>query len=378
VGWIEELIGGCGGELSFRDFMELALYYPEHGYYSAEQPRYGRSGDFLTAPTASSWYSAVIGSWLARLATDSGRWTVVDLASGDGSFLSRLVEKTRTTSGPIFNRVVSVDRSASMRKIQAQRFNDLAVSIECHESLTSARKLVGPVFMHACELFDALPVHRVVAREEGLRELRVKVVEDRLEWSEGAVPGPVRDYLVCHRIELEPDQIAEVNLEARTAHHEALSAVGDEGVALTLDYGYPAQRLYNSRGRMGGTLACYRNHRMSRDPLEAPGQQDMTAHVNWDDLRLAASDAGWSEVGLWSLAELLIRAGLEQLVEERGLGMEADLDAATLTERQEIKRLLDPDGMGSDLKVLVQARGDIESVVRTSLGVAPESEESVG
>ena len=128
---------------------------------------------------------------------------------------------------------------------------------------------------------------------------------------------------------------------------------------LVLDYGYEARRLYDARGRAGGSLSTFSRHELGRDPLQAPGEVDLTAHVNWDDLRNAARGAGWTEIGLWPLAEFLIRSGLEQELESRGLGVEAELDAATVTARQEVKRLLDPEGMGSDLKMLVQANGDM-------------------
>lgn len=101
----------------------------------------------------------------------------------------------------------------------------------------------------------------------------------------------------------------------------------------------------------------------------APGEVDLTAHVNWDDLRVAASAAKWTEIELWPLAEFLIRSGLEQELESRGLGMEADLDATTVSARQEVKRLLDPEGMGSDLKMLVQAKGDMIEVARKVLSL---------
>ncbi len=88
-----------------------------------------------------------------------------------------------------------------------------------------------------------------------------------------------------------------------------------------------------------------------------PGEQDLTAHVNFDDLRLAASACGWEEIGLLPLAEFLVRAGIGRRLAEAGFGLDADLDAETLTARQEVRRLLDPEGMGSDLKMLIQGKG---------------------
>ncbi len=116
-------------------------------------------------------------------------------------------------------------------------------------------------------------------------------------------------------------------------------------------------------------MSTFRRHELGRDPLISPGEVDLTAHVNWDDLRGAAAAAGWEEIGLWPLAEFLVRAGIAEELEERGLGMEADLDATTITARQEVKRLLDPEGMGSDLKMLVQAKGEMIDIAQSVLSL---------
>jgi SAM-dependent MidA family methyltransferase len=212
-----------------------------------------------------------------------------------------------------------------------------------------------------------LPVHRVravggeVAGRSGpagqpeLRELWVGVEAGELAWIERPAPAALERYLAEHGVTLRPGQLAELNLEAAGLHRQLLELAGDVGVSVVLDYGYEARRLYDSRGRLGGSLACYHEHRLERDPLLRPGRQDITAHVNWDDLDRAADATGWQRVGLWPLAEMLLRGGLADIIESLGLGMEAELDAATVTERQELKRLLDPEGMGSDLKALVQA-----------------------
>jgi SAM-dependent MidA family methyltransferase len=140
-------------------------------------------------------------------------------------------------------------------------------------------------------------------------------------------------------------------------------------VVVILDYGYPARRLYNSRGRRGGSLVGYREHTLETDLLRDPGGQDLTAHVNWDDLEAVASSRGWGRVGVFSLAEFLVRAGIADAIDRAGLGEEAELDAETIMERQEIKRLLEPDGMGSDLKVLIIGRGDMARIASGSLTV---------
>ncbi len=355
-----------GGRITFREYMELALYHPRHGYYARGTVRQGRGGDYLTAPTASGWYAAVVARILDGLARSwGGALRVVDVASGDGSFLAALLAAWGGGPPPGWE-LLSVERSPAMRRVQEERFAGVAVTLAgAPEELELPQPM--PTVLHASELYDALPVHRVVKRPEGLRELMVRSGGSGLEWEEVPAPPRLSAYLHRHGIRLRDGQVAEINLEAGPLHRRLLGSAGAPGVALVLDYGYSARRLYDPRGRGSGSLACYHRHGLSRDPLHHPGEQDITAHVNWDDLRLAARDAGWREAALMPLAEFLIRGGMADLVEERGLGLEREPDAEALAERQEIKRLLDPDGMGSDLKVLLQATPDALPALRATL-----------
>ncbi len=355
-------ISARGGEIRFDVFMDLALNHEQYGYYASDTPRYGRSGDFLTAPTASHWYASVVARLCREISTGIGPLTLVDLASGDGSFINGVLN---ALDGSGVLKVVSIERSPSMRSQQQEKFKTRPVSI--HSSLSEAPKATGPVIVHASELYDALPVRRVIGVDSGLNEFWVGLDDDALVWRMKEADSEVFAYLDQHHISLVPDQIAEINLGAEKLHGEILDWAGDQAATLVLDYGYEARRLYNPRGRLQGSLACYREHILNRDPLSDPGQQDITAHVNWDDLRRAADSRKSSEVGLWPLAEFLMRAGLPEEIESRKLGMEADLTAAVMTERQEIKRLLDPEGMGSDLKVLVQASEAVHEAVAAAL-----------
>jgi SAM-dependent MidA family methyltransferase len=178
-------------------------------------------------------------------------------------------------------------------------------------------------------------------------------------------------YLDDHGVALDVDQVAELSLAAAALHERLLGRCGAAGIALVLEYGYPAARLYDSRGRRHGSLVAYRRHRPERDVLAAPGESDLTAHVNLDDLSRAARVAGWCEVATMPLAEALVRGGLGEVLEAEGLGPEAPLDARTVTARQEVKRLLDPDGMGSDLKLVVQATPSLAERVDKLLADGP-------
>jgi len=346
-----------GGAVPFDDFMELALYHPVHGYYSAKELRYGRGGDYLTAPTASDWYPSVIARSLTGVAAACGALRLIDLASGDGSFVAGVFEALGERVGEVLGEVVSVERSEAMRRRQRERLACLGVPVRWFPSAAEVEADRRPTVAHASELYDALPVARVVRRNGALRELWVEVSGGALGWRECAPRREVEGYFARHGVELDEGQIAEANLTAEYHHRGLLHTFGDDALCLVLDYGYEAHRLYDPRGRRGGSLTTFRRHRVGRDPFAEPGETDLTAHVNWNDLRNAGESAAWAEVGLWPLAEFLVRAGIGDELDARGLGKEADLDSATIAARQEIKRLLDPEGMGSDLKVLVQAKG---------------------
>lgn len=357
VSWMAHEIEKQGGAVPFDRFMELALYHPRHGYYSSAMPRYGRGGDYLTAPTASEWYPRVLARLLRRLAEGCGPLRLIDVAAGDGSFVAGVLEALGPAAASTLVETTAVERSPAMRRRISERLRGSAVSVV--EALTALRPRRTATVLHASELYDAQSVARAVGRAGGLAELWVAVAEGGLVWQERPPREEVEAYFAGHGIALEEGQIGEAGLGAAELHRLMLRAAAGSGLCLVLDYGYEARRLYDPRGRRGGSLATFAGHRIGRDPLETPGEIDLTAHVNWDDLRLAAKTEGWTELGLWPLAELLVRAGLAGELEARGLGMEAELDAATVSARQEVKRLLDPDGMGSDLKVLVQGRGEL-------------------
>lgn len=359
--WILREIRERGGEVGFRRFMELALYHPEHGYYASGRMPWGRDGDYLTAPTASGWYGATVAGLLREISIRTGdRFRLVDIAAGDGSFLTSLLAALGGDAVEVLSGVTAVERSAALRNRLEGRLEGAPVEGQVLDRLPDHGD--EPVVVHASELYDAMPVHLVERTAEGLLELTVVGTDAGLEWGRRNADADLEAYFLHHGVELADGQHAEINPAAESAHRELLETCR-KGVALILDYGYEAGRLYDPRGRRHGSLVSYREHEVGRDLLDSPGERDLTAHVNWDDLRIAATSRGWAEIGLMPLAEFLVRAGIAERVDEAGFGIEADLDATTVAARQEIKRLLDPDGMGSDLKMLIQGKGEMAEIV---------------
>jgi SAM-dependent MidA family methyltransferase len=365
---VDEIVAR-GGEVLFETFMDLALYHPRHGYYSSPMPPYGRDGDYLTAPTASPWYGTVLTRMLRRLGEMAGHSRLIDVASGDGMLVGRVLENLGIGACDVVAEVVSVEQSEPMRRRQIDRLPTTSIPVQVIGDITDIGAVSASTVIHASELYDALPAARVVGGSTDIEELTVAVSEGVLGWGRRPPREEVAQYFARHDVVLEEGQIAEANLNAESIHRDLLNTVGDNGLILILDYGYEAKRLYDPKGRRGGSLTTFHRHQLGRDPLDSPGEVDLTAHVNWDDLRTAATDGGWEEIGLWPLAEFLVRAGIAEELEERGLGIDAELDAETVSARQEVKRLLDPEGMGSDLKMLVQAKGEMVAVARKVLSL---------
>ena len=363
------------GRISFAEFMELALYHPEAGYYT--RPRAGAGpvgpgGDFLTAPTTSAVFARTLVRLLRALAAEAGEpLTYVELGAGEGLLMQHLLAAIGSDAKEVLRRAVAVEMSGWARR----RMRASCASVEAAGSIRDVSRPRGPVVLFASELYDAFPVHRVTMRRHGtalaLAEFYVEADSDgRLRWEHGEPSGPeIERYLAEHGVILEEGQVAEVRPRVRALHAEHLAWCGHDAVALVLDYGYPARQLYNPRGRRGGSLVGYRSHTLVDDVLADAGEVDLTAHVNFDDLENAAADAGWERGVLRPLGAFMAIHGAVALLPGAGRG--APLATEEWAELAAAKRLLTPTGMGSDLKVLAQGRGRLWQVYRSIAAPPP-------
>jgi len=356
------------GRVTFAEFMALALYHPTAGYYT--RPRAGPGpagvgGDFLTAPTTSPVFARTLERLLRALAAEAGEpLTLVELGAGEGLLLRRLLDALGSDARAVLRRVVAVEISAWARG----RARASSPSVEATGAIHDVSRPRGPVVLFASELYDAFPVHRVMMRRHGsalaLAEFFVEGEPDgRLRWEHGEPSGPeIERYLAEHGVILEEGQIAEVRPQVRALHAEHLAWCGHDALAFVLDYGYSARQLYNPRGRRQGSLVGYRAHALVEDVLADPGEVDLTAHVNFDDLENAAADAGWERGVLRPLGAFMAIHGAVELLP--GASRAAPLSAEEWAELAAAKRLLMPTGMGSDLKVLAQGRGRLWQLYR--------------
>ena len=347
------------GPVTVAEFMDLALYAPEVGYYARAAQRSGRTGDFFTSVDVGPVFGALLAERFASFwrSMGSARFDLVEAGAGNGR-LSRDILDAAARRHPDFYRAIAaqlVERSgparAAQRETLASHGPRLAYS---GEEVPSG--IDGVLF--ANELLDAFPVHLVEMGQSGLFEVYVDLESGRLVDRPGPLSTPARaEHLASAGVTLEAGARAEINLAA-TAWVAAAAARLRRGFLVLIDYGYEAAELY-SAARAGGTLATFHRHlvdapagRAAAGPawLVEPGSRDLTSHVDFTSVRHAAERAGLETVGITSQTRFLL-----DILDASPLV--AELSAPDrLAERLALKTLLMPGGLGSTLTVMVFAK----------------------
>ena len=344
------------GDLTFRDFVEVALYHPELGYYSRAASPVGKGGDYVTSPSLSPVFAFALGNLIREFISrnEGAVSSIVDIGCGDGSLLNALAAEAGSAAESI--RWFGVDRSLA-------RVTDQALANRSLRFVTSIDEVPrdGVQLFISNELFDALPFARLVMRGEHLHELWVTAAdEESFEWREYEAPAPYEYYFHERGIELVDGQFADLSLEWE-AFYGDLAARLERGLLVTFDYGYPGAQLFHSRVRRFGTAAAYSQQRVMRDLLSNPGGQDLTAHINFTDLERAGERHGLQTLFFDRQAKFLLANGITghplfTPVHEVGISSTEE-GLALIEAREEARRLVLPDGIGHDIRVLVQGKG---------------------
>jgi len=336
------------GPMTFARFMEIALYDPESGYYTANRATDeagtgpGRGGDFLTAPEGHPIFGWALARHLESVwvALDRpARFVVREHGAGTGALAAGILDGLRRADSPLLEaiRYQPVDAAAARLMALRRRLEDLGLADRLE--VFDPRPETGAVL--ANELLDALPVHRVEGTAGGdLLERFVAVAPDgTLTTTLGPASTPaLAARLESEAVRLAPGQAAEVCL-ALDRWIAAAAASLARGELLLIDYGYPAADLY--RPERGSTLRAYHRHRVHADPLVAIGRQDLTAHVDLTAVERAGIAARLAPIGRTSQAELLAALGVGELL----VGLQADpgVDLGRYLEaRAALVRMLDP------------------------------------
>jgi len=342
------------GPIPFSRYMELCLYEPELGYYAQSKEQFGKAGDFYT----SSDVHAVFGRLMARQFEEMWRVLgsleqieIVELGPGRGLFARDVLDWSRQKFPDFFRALhyTLVESSAALREKLGTTLREYIRAGKAAVTADLASDFPAEhVIVFANEFFDALPVELLNNRGA------MRVGWEAGRFIESFVPASAAEIEHLDRYSINPEEgeRVEAGLEAQRWMQTIARAV-PYGFVVIIDYGYTREELLAGRHR--GTIMCYRQHSASDNPYEAPGEQDITAHVNFTALRAAGEQAGLECLGLVTQTQFLMGVG------EKTQFSDAFEDAQLPQERAkralQLKHLVTPVGMGETFQVLVMAKG---------------------
>ena len=342
VGRIAAAIDTAGGWLPFEQFMQMALYEPGLGYYSAGAGKIGLAGDFTTAPEQGDWLAEAIAALLAPRLAALGSTSLLEFGAGSGSLAARLIAGLARRGQSEIDYAI-LEPSADFRHSQQQRLAGVDASVRWLDGLPET-PLRG--FMLANEVADALPVMRFVKRAGGVLPLGLTRTGDRLAIAPGD-PDPALSAAV-ERLEAALGQAlpdgyrSEVCLLLEPWLAAVLATI-EAGGLLLIDYGLPRRDYYRPE-RADGTLICHYRQRAHDDPLRWPGLQDISAWVDFTAVAAAGRAAGFELAGFTTQAQFL----LESIARDPLLAARAPDPAAA----SQLKTLVLPGEMGERFKLI--------------------------
>jgi SAM-dependent MidA family methyltransferase len=359
---IEAEIRRCG-PIPFSRYMEMSLYDPDLGYYAAHTEQFGKAGDFYT----SSDVHAVFGRLLARQFEEMWRalgspaaLQILELGPGRGLFAQDVLDWSEKKFPEFFaaTRYLLVEVSSALRTRLGEtlRRRTATGKAEIHNQLPA--QLSTPAIIFANEFFDALPVEVISQRGElHIACEQGRFLEGFVQPSAGAL-----EYLDRYSVHPETGERVEAALAAKE-HMRSIAQRLQRGFVIVIDYGYTRDE--QLAGRHRGTVTAFRRHAISTSPYEAPGEQDITAHVNFTALQAAAGESGLEPLALLTQAQFLMGIGEANQFGDAFEGTCLPQEKAKVA--LQLKHLVTPAGMGENFHVLVMGKGvDAASVHRLS------------
>jgi NADH dehydrogenase [ubiquinone] 1 alpha subcomplex assembly factor 7 len=325
--------------------MGEAMFDPREGYYATKNP-IGAGEDFITAPAVSQMFGELIGLWCAQVWIDMGRpavFQLVELGPGTGQMMSDIVRAGRAVPGFLdAARITLIEASAALKMVQGRTLTPMGVEATWLDRIEHVPP--GPAIVLGNEYLDCLPVRQAVKKDGQWHERLIGLSEDGddgfrfvmgppLGAEADLVPARLRDAPEGTLVEIRPGDLQAVDaLAQRFAAHP--------GRALFIDYG-PAQ------SEAGDTFQAIRNHEKA-DPLDAPGQADLTARVDFEQLALTARAAGLDASEIVTQGDWLKRLGLEM----RAAAQIRSAPGQKTKIARQVMRLTEPDQMGELFKVV--------------------------
>jgi SAM-dependent MidA family methyltransferase len=346
------------GPITFANFMELALYEPEYGYYRSDGTRIGKEGDYYTSPCVHPAFGEIIGRFIHRAYKhlDVQEFTAIEMGAGKGYLALDVLDSIKRAQPRFYSNLnyLIVESSPSLIEEEKTILNDHLHKMRFLSSISEIEdEEVAGVFI-SNELLDSFPFHRLkYVRNDfqeiyvGLRNGEFKEILDTLSTSE------LKTYIDRYRLEFMEGQEIEINLNAKKWLLN-VSRVLRKGFVVTIDYGFKATELFDPI-RTKGTYMCFYKHGANENPYTHIGEQDITAHVDFTNLVLAGNDIQLETVKYTTQGQFLIDWGILDILERSSLRNKAD-QLSYQKDILAIKNLFLPDLMGGKFKVLIQAK----------------------
>jgi SAM-dependent MidA family methyltransferase len=342
-------IDRAGGAIPFARFMELALYAPELGYYSAGKHKFGAAGDFVTAPELGPVFAQCLARQCAQILGALPHGDILEAGAGSGALALQLLlelESLGQLPAHYFILEISSALRARQQELFAAQAAHLLKRVHWLDTLPPAG-FRGIVLGN--ELLDAMPVECFRVSANGIEQLQVGWEENRFAWRETQANDALRDRVTA--LGLPEGYVSEIGFAAE-GWVRSLADILERGVLLLVDYGFPHTEFYHPQ-RTTGTIMCHYRHRAHSDPLILVGLQDITAHVDFSAVAKAGVESGLNLLGYSSQALFLLGCGLDDIAARIN---PADT-RAHLHFTNQVKKLTLPHEMGELFKVIALGRG---------------------
>lgn len=356
---IHDKMQAQGGSLDFAQFMQLALYAPGLGYYTAGATKFGAAGDFITAPEISSLFGQSLARQVAQVLRQVGG-NVYEAGAGSGALAATLLNALLAL-GCLPEHYYIFEVSADLRERQAQCLAqiapDLAARVVWLEQWPDS--MIGCVIGN--EVLDAMPVQVLHWRSDGIFQRHVKYNEQGFFWHDVALAeGELR--CLAEQIDVSPDYISEIALIAQS-WLRSLAERMQHGAVLLIDYGFGEREYYHPQ-RNEGTLMCHYRHMAHTDPFYMPGLQDITTHVDFTAMTVVAQQAGLKLAGFTTQAFFLANCGITDLLALTP----AEDTVRYLPQVAAVQKLMSPAEMGELFKVIAYTRGIDSPLIGFAMG----------
>ncbi len=333
--------------LPFGDFMELALYQPNYGYYCAAPHTIGEKGDYITAPLIGSIFGDCIAKKIFQcFSVYDGPRQIYEFGAGDGTLAFQILNKLDQIGCQI-DAYGIVEISPMLKSAQHQTIAalpaKLANKVRWHQRLPSSGMRAMVI---ANEVVDAMPVELFIAEKNRVLQGYVIETDNGLstDFREQTTPDFASSFAELDLSNVEFPYSSELHCRTQ-AWMRTLAGCITDGSLIIVDYGFPQSEYYH-HDRFGGTLTCHRRHQLTDNPLAYIGCQDITAHVNFSTIASIAKDCGMQLNGYASLGAFVFDSGI--LLEPQ----EFDNDAAKARYLYEVDMLTSPAQMGELFKVI--------------------------